>query len=138
MRDGNQQKTWWQKALRWPVFLIFNLALLLFVGISTVRETYRGYSLEKEIASLESKADSLEAKKMKLVQLTESLATPEKVEYEARARLGWKKPGETVYVMQGFEAAGQNPAADIISEPKPLEESNPRLWFKYFFEPDKM
>lgn len=138
MRNNDQEKTWWQKALRWPVFLIFNLALLLFVGISTVRETYRGYSLEKEIKSLEAKADSLESKKMKLVQLTESLATPEKVEYEARARLGWKKPGETVYVMQGFEPAGKNPAADIISEPKQIEESNPNLWFKYFFEPDKI
>jgi cell division protein FtsL len=127
----------WSSLLRWPVFLAANLAVLLLVGVSTLRETYRGWTVDREIQALASQADSLEGRKLKLVQLADSFSSPDRVELDARARLGWKKDGERVVVLTGYEATSSwtGDAANSVGipdEPQPL--SNPARWWDYFFK----
>jgi cell division protein FtsB len=129
-------KPWWRTAMRWPAFLVANLALFLLIGVSTVRETYRGYAVEREIKALEAQAQALEGRKLKLSEMTQAIAAPEKIELEARTRLGWKKAGEKVYVLNGYQPLKSEEdlpeSALAVTTP-----SNPQLWFRYFFSPDK-
>ncbi len=129
-------ETRWPAFLRWPSFLIANAAIVLLVGVSTLRETYHGWTIDREIRTLTAQAETLEGRKIKLQELTEALASPGTVEFEARKRLGWKKPGERVIVLSGYEApAGTSsdalfaPSPDTVAE----ERSNPARWRDYFF-----
>lgn len=134
--QDRQGRPGWLAVLRWPAFLVANVAILFLVGVSTIRESYRGWTVDREIRALEAQAEALEGRKMKLVELTDSLMKPEEVELEARRRLGWKKEGERVVVLTGYEATGtwtgeRSALADVPSEPPPL--SNPERWWNYFF-----
>ncbi len=127
-------KPFWRKLVRWPAFLMANLALFLLIGVSTVRETYRGYTVEREIKALEAQAESMEGRKSKLIEMTQAVASPESVELEARSRLGWKKAGEKVFVLSGYQPAqGEDEAAFTETPARAL--SNPELWMQYFFGP---
>lgn len=132
--------------LRWPVLLIANLAILFFVGVSTVRESARSWTVDREIHALESQAVALEGRKLQLAQIAQELSSPERVELEAR-RLGWKKEGERVFVLSGYETGrvesdtGEVALNVMGREEKKLQTSdaaqgmsNPQLWLQYFFE----
>jgi cell division protein FtsB len=124
--------------LRWPAFLVANIALFILVGVSTARETYRGWSVDHEIQTLKSQAEALEDRKLKLAELANSISSPEQVELEARTRLGWKKPGEQVVVLTGYEPSKGLSAPDMVSlPPEPEPVSIQRQWFNYFFHPKK-
>lgn len=128
----------WKSLFRLPAFLLANVAIFLLVGVSTLRESYRGWTVEREIHALEAQAESLEGRKMKLLSLTEALASPDRVEFDARHRLGWKKEGERVIVLTGYEAASSSPVDPSGYLAVPVEKdppSNLALWWKYFFEP---
>lgn len=127
-------RPFWQKAIRWPAFLVANLALFSLIGVSTVRETYRGYTVEREIKALEAQAESLEGRKLKLVEMTQAISSPESVELEARSRLGWKKDGEQVYVLTGYQPA-KAPAQPADDGLPSRALSNPELWMQYFLGP---
>ncbi|MBI5655092.1 septum formation initiator family protein [Candidatus Uhrbacteria bacterium] len=136
-RTTGEDNPFWKKLIRWPAFLVANLALFLLIGVSTVRETYRGYTVDREIKALEAQAEALEGQKMKLTQLTQAAASPEKTELEARSRLGWKKDGEKVFVLTGYQPADKPAEASVFAAPQVLPPSNPELWFAYFFKPEK-
>lgn len=127
----------WKKLVRWPAFLVANLALFLLIGVSTVRETYRGYTVDREIKALETQADDLEGRRMKLTELTQAVSSPEKIELEARSRLGWKKDGEKVFVLTGYQPTDKPADASVFASAATLPPSNPELWINYFFKPEK-
>jgi cell division protein FtsB len=131
--DGT--RPFWQKLIRWPAFLVANLALFLLIGVSTVRETYRGYTVEREIKALEAQAEQMEGRKLKLAEMTQAIVTPDKVELEARSRLGWKKEGEKVYVLAGYQPVAAEDVVVAAVPPRLL--SNPELWMQYFFGSEK-
>lgn len=128
-----------RSVLRWPMFLLANVAVFLLVGISTLRETYRGWTVEREIHALEAQAQTLEGRKLKFATLASELASPEQIDLEARQRLGWKKEGEQVVVLAGYEASSGtssagNDAVTRIATESYEPSSNVGLWWKYFFE----
>lgn len=128
----------WKSVLRWPAFLLANAAIFMLVGVSTLRETYHGWTVEHQISALEAQAQSLEGRKMKLAQLTQSLASPEHVELEARERLGWKKDGERVFVLSGLQTAvttSRPTEQDVFLPTDEAFPSNPHLWWNYLFNP---
>lgn len=135
MKRANATGSWsWPSFLRWPAFLIANAVLLLLVGVSTLRETYQGWTVDHQIQALQAQADSLEGKKMELVRLTDNLASPDYVDVEARRRMGWKKPGERVVVLAGYTAgAASSTASQVAVHASTPEESNPQKWWGYFF-----
>jgi cell division protein FtsB len=125
----------WTRILRWPVFLVANVALFLLVGVSTMRETYRGWTVEREIHALEAQAQELEGRKLKLVELASDLTSPERVELDARRDLGWKKEGEQVVVLAGYDASStwKGTPSMLAAVPDEPVLSNPERWFQYFF-----
>lgn len=125
----------WKKLVKLPAFLAVNVALLLIIGISAARETYRGWSVENEIKALDAQAVQLEGRKLQLAKVIDALSSPEHVDLEARARLGWKKEGERVFVIPGYEAASSSLKVNTIMPMEiPAEPivSNPERWLKHF------
>jgi cell division protein FtsB len=136
-KPTDASKPFWHKLVRWPVFLMANLAFFLLVGVSTVRETYRSYTIEREIKALEAQAQALEGRKLQLVEMTQAIASPENAELEARSRLGWMKDGEKVFVLSGYQpATSSESGASPVDVPAP-PLSNPERWMQYFFGPKK-
>jgi len=126
------------RLIRLPAFLIVNVVILFVLGVSTVRESYRGWTVDREIRALEAQAKSLEGHKFELEGLTKELTSPDRIEYEARARFGQKKPGERVVILEGYSASGTwtGTAGDVEEEAaSPVDEvvSNPVRWWRYFF-----
>lgn len=125
----------------WPVILIGSTVLVFVIGIATVRESYSSWKVDREILALSAQADALEGRNAKLRELAQALQQPERVEVEARTRLGMREPGEHVVVLNGLEATSswQGSLAMDVVEDKPLvEKSNPELWFDYFFKPSAL
>ena len=126
---------------RWPLMLVGSAVLLFVVGIATVRESYRGWKVDREINALESQADELEGRNARLRELADALQAPERLEVEARARLGLREPGEHVVVLTGFGATGSwqgSLALDVVSERPVVDRANSTLWWDYFFHPARL
>lgn len=134
--EGRGQKRSWGSMVKLPVFLIANAALLLVVGASTVRETYRGWTVDREIQALEDQAVNLEGRKSALETLTKDIVSKDRIEYDARSRLGRKQPGERVIVLEGFATTGtwdDTPIVTAVDEAAQPVATNPERWVHYFF-----
>ncbi|MBD3251368.1 hypothetical protein GF380_02850 [Candidatus Uhrbacteria bacterium] len=126
---------------RWPLILLGSLTLLLFIGVVTVRESYRGWRVDQEIRALESQADELEGRNKRLMEIAQALESPERMEVEARKRLGMQMPGEQVVVLEGLSATGSWQSQlqlDVVQEAPEVVRSNPEQWLYYFFKPHQL
>lgn len=126
---------------RWPVIMIGSLVLLFFLSVVTIRESYRGWKVDQEIEALEAQADELEGRNKRLLEIAQILQSPERMDVEARKRLGMRKPGEHVVVLEGFSASGSwqtHVQMDVVAEKPDVPQSNPEQWFNYFFHPNRL
>lgn len=110
--------------------------VLLFVAISSARETYQGWKVDQEIHGLRAQVEMLEGKRLHLSEALTRLQSPEAVDREARMRLGLQKPGEQVFVLRDAAAVPSGSGSLMpLHEDNETEVSNPRKWFRYFFHP---
>lgn len=128
-------------ARSWPIILIGSIVLVVVIGAATVRESYRGWKVDREIQALEAQADELEGRNAKLRELARALQSPERLEVEARTRLGLRDQGEHVVVLAGAATTGSwqgSFALDVVPDvPEPVQ-TNPERWFNYFFRPERL
>lgn len=121
----------------WPLVLLGSVALVLVLGAATARESYQGWKVDSEIRAMEAQADELEGRNGKLRELARVLQSPERMEVEARARLGLKQSGENVAVLSGLVATSTWQSAvvlDVVEDRPNVERSNPERWLYYFFK----
>lgn len=126
---------------RWPLIIAGSVLLLVLLGTATIRESYRGWQVDQEINSLERQADALEGRNKRLTEIAQALQSPERVEVEARKRLGEQQPGEHVVVLDGFAASGtwsSNLQLDVVVEKPEQPVSNSEQWIRYFFHPSSL
>ncbi len=111
------------------------VALGVVLIVSTVRESYRGWQVDQEIHGLEQQIQAMEGKRGQLAEVMRRLQSGDAIDKEARTRLGLRKPGERVFVLQNNQ--GQNAAWDTVPTTDATnaneQKSNPRKWFAYFF-----
>ena len=109
------------------------------------REVIRSRVIGAEIQALQGQADELAAQNMDLSELRTAMQTESYIEREARLKLGLKKPGETVVVIQEENARGQvgtegitdlnDPLGYVISDDTQYEAvANTTKWWYYFFD----
>lgn len=111
------------------VLLLFLVVFLGYFG----KEYSRRYYLQQQINSLEQQIGELENKNQDFSKLLDYFNTQGFTEEEARLKLGLKKPGETVVVVDTpGERAGQNAAASGVVG----NLSNAQKWWYYFFNQD--
>lgn len=118
---------------RWSILFAAGGTLLLFVGTTAVRETYREWNVDQEIQGIKSQVETLEGKKLQLSALVDRIHSMESLDKEARARFGLRKPGERVVVVQGMGASDPAAAAETPAGKEDAARSNPQKWFAYFF-----
>lgn len=120
------------------------VGLLVLLAFPLTRSLRQKRSVEREIQGLEEQASALEHKNSNLKSVIEYMQSDQFVEKEARTKLNYQKPGETVVVVEGRpgEAPVTPPASpffDVPPEPThaavPQAEVNARKWADYFFKP---
>lgn len=141
------QRPLWQRLLSLRLFLVVNVIVLGLLGLSFGREMVRTVEIQRDIASLKNQADELAARNLQMTQLNAAFQTESFVESEARLKLGMKKPGEEVLVIQHPDTptptvAGEQTSAD--AEATQLADAsvsadgssiaNPTKWWYYFFD----
>ena len=124
-----------KKILFSKIFLIFIGLCLIYLGISTVKETYKRYTLKKEISRLKQKINSLEEKNNKLKELISYFDKESFLEKQARIKLNLKKPGEKVIIIPEPQKEKQE-HKEILpkKELKDVSEPNWKKWWNYFFK----
>lgn len=121
----------WGRLIKWPAVTAAAAALFFVMSVSAVRESYRGYRADQEIRGLEQQIAAMEGKRTQLSEVIRRLQSSDALEKEARARLGMRKEGERVYVLQGEE--WKDGADDGAQTDRASARSNPQKWFAYFF-----
>jgi len=128
-----------KKLLASKIFLLFVALILIWLGVSVVRESYRKYQLTQEINQIKSEIERLEGNNQDLANLIEYFQQESFLEKEARLKLNLKKPGEKVVIVpKGEEEVGsltpnewgvKLPTEEEIQK----EEPNWLKWWRYFF-----
>ena len=67
---------------RWSVILAASDALLLAVGVSTVRETYQDWKVDKEMKDLQGQVEQLEGKKQHIADMINTLNSADHIDLE--------------------------------------------------------
>ena len=119
------------------VLFIVLTSLFCFVFFSFGREVVRSREIEQDIARLQAEAQALSERQTELTQWQNTLQTEGFIEREARIKLGLKKPGEQVIIVQPVP---QNSGVDSgdsslydLSTHDTTSRSNPSKWWWYFF-----
>ena len=113
-------------------FLFFCIIIFVVILFGIAKGTVKNYYIDSEIIELQEEIAHLERKNEDFKQLINYLKTDSFVEQEAKLKLGYKKPGEHLVVIQD-----QNKTSyfNQINEPdKAKEISNPAKWWAYFFK----
>lgn len=122
---------WLKRLFHSNIFFLLVLILLALFSIALFREIMRKVEIQKEIKKLEEQVSEYESRNTELSLLIEYLKTDEYLEMEARTKLGYKKPGETVVAM----ATNSNNTMYLATETanQISKKSNWQLWLDYFF-----
>jgi len=122
-------------------FMVVNLIILLFIGMSFGREFYRDYEIQSEIDALRLESEKLAAHNLEISKLNDSLETETFLEEEARLKLGLSKPGERLVVVldEGPETISLDLGHDdgMISREELDNVTNPERWYYYYFNQRK-
>lgn len=120
---------------------LFFAACVLLVGVgglAVARQVLRNRDIARDISLLESRARTLEQDNIRIGDLQQALQTESELEKEARLKLGLKKPGEHVAIVQDQtpkpavfrsleELTGEGAASAQI------RAANPVRWWYFFF-----
>jgi cell division protein FtsB len=102
------------------------LALLVCVMALSVAVPLRTYlSQRDELAAQQHQQKVLETQVRELEQRRAELSDPKQIEAEARARLGYVKPGETPYIVEVPEKPAPPPPTESDADGVPWYE---KLW----------
>lgn len=140
MRQQNKQ-SWLRKAFNSPHTLLILLIVFIFlISVPLAKNVQQRHVVSGEIKALQQEITENNNKKSKLLDSIAYLDSKEFAEEQARLNLDLKKPGEQVVVVRsnGKGPANGSKVAELLSTPAlrdeaPAKESNPRLWYKYFF-----
>lgn len=118
------------------LFFVAGLVILVSIGISLGKETYKKRQVQKEIEGLQSQIKQLDQENGDLANLISYLSTQEFQEKEAREKLNLQKDNEQMIVLKK-ELAVKQESQKSSDQPEDITEDNSpnwQKWMKYFFE----
>ncbi len=119
------------------------LLIVFLIGLPLINKIKQRNEIKKEIIDLQKEIRDLEEKNSKLEKVVNYLESDQFIEEQARLKLGLKKPGEEVVVINDKRTNNQSSTSDTLynisglNKEKPknfYQESNPLKWLKYFFK----
>ena len=110
------------------ILLLVLVLLIVFIGLTIIKERKSQKTVKENINSLESEIAALNSKSLELTRMIKYLRSDEYVEREAREKLGMQKQGEQLVIvpenMNNLSVAGDQ---DMNNK------KNWQLWLEYFF-----
>lgn len=118
------------------IIIIPALLLVIFILTAVTRETYKKNQIQKEIDSLQAKAQQIEKENLAIQEKIAYFDSSNYKEKEAKDKLNLQDPGENVVVIKPSVAKEaqieQKTSSDLpAGEPK---IPNPAKWWDYFFK----
>ena len=122
--------------------VISGVAIALFL-FGLVREKINSAKVEKEITNLENQIGSFERENGELSKLINEWQGSNRIEREARLKLGLKKPGENVVIIMKDDGGSSTVPriredseiiANLVKNKETAGKSNPGKWWHYFFK----
>lgn len=132
---GETKNDKWKQIFYSQWFLLVLFLLAIFLIFSYIRAYYQESRVRNEIDSLHEEVETLEAKKIKTVEILKYVQSQAFVEEKARTELNLLKPGEKMAIIPSGSIKtdiGQ-PKQDLL---KWSSVKNPIKWFKFFFFKD--
>lgn len=133
MAEAKNEK--WKQVFYSQWFLLVLFLLAIFLIFSYIRAYYQESRVRSEIDTLHEEVETLEAKKIKTVEILKYVQSQAFVEEKARTELNLLKPGEKMAIIPSGSIKtdiGQ-PEQDLL---KWSNVKNPIKWFKFFFFKD--
>lgn len=122
-----------KKFFNYKTIFVLILVFFLFLVFSLIKEIINRHQIDVQIANLEAEINELEQNNSEIENLISSWASSNRLEREARLKLGLKKPDEkSILILREEE---QNEIIDFNEElMSPKDNSpNPIKWWQYFF-----
>jgi len=121
---------------------IILLGMLVLLSFPLTRNWRQRRAIDKEIKGLETQVNDLEHKNSNLKTVIDYMQSDQFVEEEARTKLNYKKPGESVAVVENRPGEIVVPSASGIFDlpPEPPAQATPtsvahaNKWLDYFFK----
>lgn len=137
MSRARKEKTKKSVGIFTGLFFIAGLIILVLIGISLGKETYRKRQIQKEIENLQSEIQKINQENSELENFISYLSTKEFQEKEAREKLNLQKEDERMIVLRK-ELEQQKEAKNAKQDPNTnyTEDKSPnwQKWLKFFFE----
>jgi cell division protein FtsB len=123
-----------QKAeLRARLVMSVGTILLIYIIVSTCQALWQNYRLNQDLAQLKAKNAELKLTNNYLQNLIAYRKTDAFKDKEARSKLNYQKPGETVLIIPEDDVQrfveGNAKARPKDEQPRPL--TNPEKWWQY-------
>ena len=118
--------------LKTKVFFGLEIIFLAIAVVGFVNITAKKKSVDTEITSLARKAASIRNENEQIEQRLKKTTTDSYVETEARRKLNYSKPGESVFVFYE-ESAPALADAQAEGNGRISALKNPKKWINYFF-----
>lgn len=136
------RKTFLNRLVSWRYLFVINFLVLAFLFVIFGREFIRDREIQQDIILLQNRADELATRNLQIMELSTAFQTESFIEREARLKLGLKRSGESVVVIQSDQqaVANTNTFQDpqlVLAEQEMLEVDNPTKWWYYFFQQHK-
>lgn len=117
--------------------IVVEIVVLVIIGVALAKEVVHKHRIERDIAELQAKADSLQNKNSNLQTLITYFESDTFTEEQARLQLGMQRPGESVVTVLGVETdqpstAGVEALAMHNVNASSME-NNPQRWWNHFF-----
>ena len=143
-----ERNQFYKRLLSFRYLLVINVVIIVLLSLSLGREVVRNYEIQSEINSLEAQAEGLAAENIEISDLYTAIQTESYIEREARLKLGMKKPGESVVVVQDDHEGVlmeetttqtlENSMQNLIKTVPKQELANTRKWWYYFFNKEQL
>ncbi|HBH45972.1 MAG: hypothetical protein A2445_02840 [Candidatus Jacksonbacteria bacterium RIFOXYC2_FULL_44_29] len=126
------------KIFRSKIFLGLEIVLLVVAIVALIKFSAKNKTIQAEIADWGKQVAMMENENQNLEKRLQEIKQDSYVELEAKKKLNYRRPDETVFVFyeensQGQEMIGPRPSGRVESD----NLSNPTKWWRYFFGSDK-
>lgn len=118
------------------LFFLAGLTVIVLIGISLGKETYRKRQIQKEIESLQTEIQTLNKENSEINNLISYFSTREFEEKEAREKLNLQKEDEKMIILRKELEAQKNEKGNKgLPVQTPEEDKSPswQKWLNYFF-----
>lgn len=124
------------------LFFLVGLGILIMIGISLGRETYRKRQIQKEIEGLQAEIQKISQENSELSNLISYFSTQEFQEKEAREKLNLQKEDEKLIVLRKEVEAQPSPVqpeeqSNVNQNAMLSRTSNLKDWLAFFFAEKK-